>query len=58
MTHYKLSPQAAEDLEQIIDYGIDRFGVEQTLNYVQKLKQHFATLVEKPKAYPKVSEIR
>lgn len=41
---YKLSVAAATDLEDIFEYGIFRFGLEQAKNYVQAMEQHFLVL--------------
>jgi toxin ParE1/3/4 len=41
---YKLSVAAATDLEDIFEYGIFRFGLDQAKRYVQAMEQHFLLL--------------
>ncbi len=41
---YKLSVAAATDLEDIFEYGIFRFDLDQAKRYVQAMEQHFLLL--------------
>ncbi len=58
MAGYELSKAAAQDFENIFDFGIDRFGLAQALDYQNGLKQRFTQLVEQPKHYAAVEHIR
>jgi toxin ParE1/3/4 len=57
MGKYKLTEAAAADFENIIDYGIDTFGLDQALIYQNSMKQRFDELGEQPKLYPAVEHI-
>ncbi len=48
MAEYRLSGQAALDLESIADYTIDRFGIEQARRYRDGLKTCFGQLSDNP----------
>ena len=58
MTRYTLSWRADSDLESILDYGIDEYGLERALAYYDKLTERFTVLVEQPYLYQTVSHIR
>lgn len=58
MAKYKLSVQAANDLEQIFIYGAMNFGLPRAEDYIEGLQQHIAKLAEHPHRYPAVDEIR
>ena len=58
MGRYELSEAAAFDFENIFDFGIDRFGLAQALEYQQGMAKRFAELAEQPKLYPAVDDIR
>lgn len=58
MLTYKLSPLAEDDLRNIFEFGIDRFGVQQAVEYLEGLERHFDRLVENPYLYPSVDHIR
>ena len=47
--NYHLSPDAAQDLEDLYFYSIQQFGPNQAESYHQKLEEHFITLSENPK---------
>lgn len=48
MADYRLSRQAAKDLEAIAEFTIARFGIEQARQYRDALKGCFRTLAESP----------
>jgi len=58
MGSYELAKAADEDFENIFDYGIDTFGLDQALKYQNSMKQRFDELAEQPKLYPAVDHIR
>ncbi len=58
MGNYELTKAAAEDFERIFDYGIDTFGLDQALKYLNGMKQRFDELAEQPRLYPAVDHIR
>jgi toxin ParE1/3/4 len=43
---YKLSKASETDLEEIFEYGIFRFGLDQAKTYVIEMEQHFKVLAE------------
>ena len=58
MARYELSEAADLDFENIFDFGIDRFGLAQAVDYQNGLKKHFDELAEQPKLYAAVDHIR
>ncbi|MBX2798223.1 MAG: type II toxin-antitoxin system RelE/ParE family toxin [Myxococcales bacterium] len=54
----QLTNAADRDIEEILDFGIDRFGVEQALRYIDGLKLHLDRLIEHPMRYPTMDHIR
>ena len=58
MTNYTLTQRADVDLERILDYGIEEYGLDNALAYYDKLTQRFSVLVEQPYLYQSVDHIR
>ena len=58
MANYELATAADEDFENIVDFGIDTFGLDQALKYQNQMKQRFYELAEQPMLYPAVDHIR
>lgn len=58
MTSFKLTPEADSDLDAIFEYGIDTFGVERAIAYIQTIENRFEQLSENPRLYAEVSEVR
>ena len=48
MSNYRLSRLAAADLEEIAEYTIERFGIEQSRRYRDGLKTCFVQLANSP----------
>ena len=48
MGNYRLSRRAASDLEEIADYTIERFGIQQARTYRDELKSCFDELADSP----------
>lgn len=48
---YRLSKLAEEDLLEIADYGDEHFGIGQSDQYRDQLKQPFTALAEDPYLY-------
>jgi len=57
MGRYELANAAAEDFENIFNFGIDRFGLTQALDYQIGMKRRFGELADQPKLYPAVAQI-
>ena len=55
---YRLTSAADADLENILDYGVDEFGLEPALDYYDKLTQRFSSLVEQPYLYQSIDHIK
>ena len=58
MASYKLSQAADEDFENIFDYGIDTFGLEQAVVYQTGMKMRFDDMAENPMLYNAVDHIK
>ena len=48
MAGYSLSPKAAADLDEIYEYTILNFGLEQAQEYLLGLHERFQTLAQNP----------
>jgi len=48
MANYKLNDAALDDIEIIFSYGIDTFGLEAAITYVEGLKLQFAEIAQNP----------
>lgn len=57
MADYRLSKQAAEDIEAIGRYTLDTFGIDQARLYHEGLHTAFSFLAENPQAARERSEI-
>ncbi len=55
---YRLSREADQDLEEIFDYTVRKFGLEQAINYVSEFEETFASLMANPELGRKRDEIR
>ena len=58
MRSYKLSETAKKDLILIARYGDEHYGIPQSDEYREHLKQRFSTVAEQPMLYPSVDHIR
>ena len=58
MASYKLSNEAALDIEHIFEFGFDTFGLDQALIYQKNLEARFSELADFPLHYPAVDHIR
>ncbi len=58
MGRYELAKAADQDFGNIFNFGIDKFGLTQALDYQNGMKQRFGELAEQPKLYPAVDHIR
>ena len=58
MASYKLSQAADEDFENIFNYGIDTFGLEQAVVYQTGMKMRFNEMAENPMLYNAVDHIK
>ena len=45
---YLLSPEADRDLEEIFDYSVEKFGLDQTVKYLMELESVMIHLTEHP----------
>ncbi|HET8809228.1 MAG TPA: type II toxin-antitoxin system RelE/ParE family toxin [Flavobacteriaceae bacterium] len=55
---YKLSLDAALDMEEIFDYSIEEFGAKQAHDYASKMHTLFLKLTEQPEIGRKRNEIK
>lgn len=58
MASYSLSKEAIDDLDRLLDYGIDKFGLNATSSYFDGLYRHFSELADNPLQYQAVDHIR
>lgn len=58
MARYELTRAADQDFENIFDFGIDRFGLTQALEYQNGMKERFAQLAAQPELYQAIDHIR
>ena len=58
MASYKLSHEAASDIERIFEFGMDAFGLDQALLYHKELEARLSELADFPLHYPVVDHIR
>jgi len=57
MGRYRLSAAAALDFDEIYDYRIDKFGLDQATNYQNRIKQRFSEIARTPLLYMAVEHI-
>lgn len=58
MSEYRLAESAKQDLIDIALYGDEHFGVAQSDQYRDQIKQRFAVLAAQLMLYPAVEHIR
>ncbi|HCB16062.1 MAG TPA: type II toxin-antitoxin system RelE/ParE family toxin [Alteromonas sp.] len=58
MPAYQLTPDAAEDIERLFLFGIERFGVKQATKYIDGLEKRLVDIAKSPETYPSVEQIR
>lgn len=58
MARYRLTRAADRDFENAFEFGIDRFGFTQALDYQNGMKERFSRLAEQPDLYQPVDHIR
>lgn len=55
---YELTQKAELDLEEIFDYTVNEFGIEQAISYVSDFENSFIALAVNPKLGRERTEIR
>ncbi len=58
MANYRLSSSAAGDIERIFEFGIDQFGLEEALDFRDRLVIRLSHIAEAPYQYPAVDDIK
>ena len=58
MATYRLSEAAANDFEQLFEYGIDNYGLSKAKEYIDGLTTHFHDVAEHPLHFQAVNCIR
>ena len=48
MSEFRLTPRALQDLEDIADYTLEKWGIEQAATYLRKLSARFQWLADNP----------
>ncbi len=57
MANYQLSLEAEHDIDDILTYGVLKFGLDAALLYHDALKNHFAYIAQNPLHHMKVDHI-
>ena len=57
MKGYRLTVAAQKDMDQLLDRGIDDYGVDVAIEYYDRIERRFTALVEQPRLYHAVNEI-
>lgn len=55
---YQLTQAAASDLQGIVEWGIDHFGIDRAEDYAEGLLAHMNIIGEHPMRFQSVDEIR
>lgn len=58
MATYRLSRAADRDFENIFEFGLDRFGLEQATNYANGMIAQFDKVARHPGQYQAVDHLR
>lgn len=58
MYHYELSKEADKDLDELFDYTVEQFGMDQAIRYVSSFERVFERLCSQPKSGRLRVEIR
>ncbi len=58
MARYRLNEEAVDDPERIFEFGIDRFGLDAAIAYLEAMLLRFDELAEQPMRFPAVDHIR
>lgn len=58
MDYYILSEKTKEDIDSIYDYGHQKFGKDQALNYLIELRSYFEFLLKNPNIGKQRDEIK
>ncbi len=48
ITHYELSSLADKDLEDVFDYTLEEFGLDQAISYLQSIEKVLQQLIVNP----------
>jgi len=58
MGHYRLTPNAKDDLNHLWQYGLETYGETKADEYYYRFIERFRLLAEQPLLYPAVDHIR
>lgn len=58
MAEYRLTRRADADLQEIARYGIETFGIEQTLRYRDGIKACLVRIAGAPLQFPRIDDVR
>lgn len=58
MASYRLTAAALQDLDQLYEYGVLNFGLEQADTYYDGLVARFQNIADAPLAHPTVNQVR
>ncbi|NNL57671.1 MAG: type II toxin-antitoxin system RelE/ParE family toxin [Pseudomonadales bacterium] len=55
MASYRLTRLADQDLENILRFGVEQFGLQPALTYYDRLQRRFEEIAQSPLQYPSLS---
>lgn len=58
MAEFRLSPRAQQDLSDLFDYTVDKWGLDQALYYTDRIEAACAALAEAPQMARSCDHIR
>jgi len=58
MDHYTLSQKAQEDIESIYDFGLQKFGKDQAIDYLMEMRSYFELLLRNTEIGKQRNEIK
>ena len=58
MPNYQITKAAEKDLEAILEFGIEQFGIDPAIEYYDQLVAKFNDISISPKQFPSREEIR
>ncbi|MAM30469.1 MAG: plasmid stabilization protein [Flavobacteriaceae bacterium] len=58
MNHYTLSQKAQEDIDTIYEFGLQKFGKDQAIEYLVTLRSYFELLLKNPDIGKQRDEIK
>ncbi len=58
MGNYRLTQDAKQDLNNIWEFGVERFGEAQADDFLLNFFDHFSEMAHRPRSYPEAEDVR